>query len=89
MRVDLTPKQLETLRIAHDAGYYETPKGVKLDDLAEHFGVSKAAIHSRLKAAERLVIGDWMETREAAEVFEAAEKQRRARARATLANRGA
>lgn len=82
---DLTPKQLETIRTAHRLGFYKTPRDATLDELAAIFGISKAAVHNRLQAAERLVIGDWLEAREHAERVEKEERERRARERAASA----
>jgi len=52
----LTPGQAEVLKMAVALGYYDTPRGCTLEDLAEGFGISKAAAHKRLKAAENKVI---------------------------------
>ena len=53
---NLTPKQLEVLKTALALGFYNTPRSVTLDDLSSIFGISKAAVHNRLQAAERKVI---------------------------------
>lgn len=53
---NLTPKQLEVLKTALALGFYNTPRSVTLDDLSGIFGISKAAVHNRLQAAERKVI---------------------------------
>lgn len=53
---NLTPKQLEVLKTALALGFYNTPRSVTLDDLSNIFGISKAAVHNRLQAAERKVI---------------------------------
>jgi len=53
---NLTPKQLEVLKTALALGFYNTPRNVTLDDLSNIFGISKAAVHNRLQAAERKVI---------------------------------
>lgn len=52
----LTPKQLEVIKTALALGFYNTPRDVTLDDLSNIFGISKAAVHNRLQAAERKVI---------------------------------
>ncbi|MGQ0536958.1 MAG: helix-turn-helix domain-containing protein [Methanobacteriota archaeon] len=52
----LTQKQLEVIKTAHALGFYNTPRDVTLDDLSSIFGISKAAVHNRLQAAERKVI---------------------------------
>lgn len=52
----LTDKQLEVVRVAYSMGYYETPRNCTLRDLAEVFGISKAAVHMRLRSAEEKII---------------------------------
>jgi predicted DNA binding protein len=56
---NLTPKQLEVLKTALALGFYNTPRSVTLDDLSNIFGISKAAVHNRLQAAERKVISKY------------------------------
>lgn len=58
-REGLTPGQDEVLKMAVALGYYDTPRACTVEDLAEAFGVSKAAAHKRLKAAENKVIKDF------------------------------
>lgn len=55
----LTQKQLEVIKTALALGFYNTPRDVTLDDLANIFGISKAAVHNRLQAAERKVIAKY------------------------------
>lgn len=52
----LTPRQEEVVRMAIALGYYDEPRGCRLDDLAKAFGVSKAAVHKRLLTAESKII---------------------------------
>jgi predicted DNA binding protein len=54
---NLTAKQLEVIKTALALGYYNTPRNITLDNLSTIFGISKAAVHNRLQAAERKVIG--------------------------------
>jgi hypothetical protein len=58
-REGLTPGQDEVLKMAVALGYYDTPRACTVEDLAENFGVSKAAAHKRLKAAENKIIRDF------------------------------
>lgn len=58
-REGLTPGQDEVLKMAVALGYYDTPRACTVEDLAETFGVSKAAAHKRLKAAENKIIKDF------------------------------
>jgi predicted DNA binding protein len=53
---NLTQKQLEVIKTALALGFYNTPRSITLDDLSNIFGISKAAVHNRLQAAERKVI---------------------------------
>jgi predicted DNA binding protein len=53
---NLTQKQLEVVKTALALGFYNTPRDITLDDLSSIFGISKAAVHNRLQAAERKVI---------------------------------
>jgi predicted DNA binding protein len=47
----LTDRQRETLRTAAEMGYYEVPRRVELEDLAEVLGVSRQAVSERLRRA--------------------------------------
>jgi hypothetical protein len=49
---DVTEKQLEALRVAIDAGYYDTPRQADLDQLADRLDISKSAVSQRLTAIE-------------------------------------
>ncbi|MFC3958236.1 helix-turn-helix domain-containing protein [Halovivax cerinus] len=49
--VGLTAKQEELLAVAFDEGYFEVPRGISQDQLAERLGVSKSAISQRLRRA--------------------------------------
>ncbi len=53
---NLTQKQMEVIKTALALGFYNTPRDITLDDLSNIFGISKAAVHNRLQAAERKVI---------------------------------
>jgi hypothetical protein len=52
----LTPKQVEIVKMGLALGFYDNPRLCKLEDLANVFGISKAAAHNRLKAAERKIL---------------------------------
>jgi predicted DNA binding protein len=54
----LTEKQLETLEIALDKGYYDRPREASLDDIASLFDISKSAVSQRLRSAEGKIIQD-------------------------------
>lgn len=52
----LTPKQAEIIKMALALGLYDTPRQASLDTVAEIFGISKAAAHNRMKAAEKKIL---------------------------------
>ncbi|WP_247004910.1 helix-turn-helix domain-containing protein [Halosolutus gelatinilyticus] len=49
--IALTDKQQELLAVAHEEGYFEVPRGISQDELAERLGVSKSAVSQRLRRA--------------------------------------
>jgi predicted DNA binding protein len=51
--VALTPKQQELLAVAHEEGYFEVPRGISQDELADRLDVSKSAVSQRLRRAIR------------------------------------
>lgn len=53
----LTPKQREALVLAHEAGYYEEPRGADLEALADRLGISRPAFAARLRWGYRNLIG--------------------------------
>ncbi|MFC7018611.1 MULTISPECIES: PAS domain S-box protein [Haloarcula] len=52
----LTERQYEILNAAFYGGYYETPRRVKGEELAESFGISGPAVYNHLQAAHRRVL---------------------------------
>ena len=52
----LTDRQQEILKAAYHGGYYETPRGVTGQDLAESFDISNSVIHGHLQAAHKQII---------------------------------
>ena len=52
----LTKRQEELIRYAFDNGYYEVPKKITLDDLADKFDISKSTASVILRDAERKLI---------------------------------
>lgn len=57
----LTPRQLEVLQVANEMGYWDEPRRTNLDQVAQRFGVSKAAVHKSLATAERRVMRAFIE----------------------------
>ncbi|WP_425498595.1 helix-turn-helix domain-containing protein [Natrinema salinisoli] len=49
--VALTDKQQELLTVAHDEGYFDVPRGITQNELADRLGVSKSAVSQRLRRA--------------------------------------
>jgi len=49
--VALTEKQQELLAVAHAEGYFDVPRGISQDELANRLGVSKSAVSQRLRRA--------------------------------------
>ncbi len=54
--LDLTDRQEDVLRLAVALGYYNRPREATLESLGDVLGVSKAAVHKTLTAAENKVI---------------------------------
>ena len=52
----LTPKQQAILKAAHALGYFETPRKVKLQDLAKMLGRDPSSVMALLRRAERKVL---------------------------------
>lgn len=53
---EITPKQWEALALAFEKGYYDRPRTVDLEALAEELAISKSAVSQRLRAAEATLI---------------------------------
>ncbi|WP_253736551.1 PAS domain S-box protein [Halohasta salina] len=52
----LTDRQYEILTAAYHGGYYETPRGVTGEALAESFGISSPTVYNHLQAAHRRLL---------------------------------
>jgi DNA-binding MarR family transcriptional regulator len=48
----MTKKQLETLELALERGYYDRPRDADLEDLAADLDISKSAVSQRIRGAE-------------------------------------
>jgi len=55
-RSELTRKQEEALRTAHEMGYFEHPKGANAGEVADELGVSTSTFTEHLAAAQRKVM---------------------------------
>nr|WP_239639510.1 helix-turn-helix domain-containing protein [Halobiforma nitratireducens] len=49
--VALTEKQQDLLLTAYEEGYFDVPRGISQDELADQLGVSKSAVSQRLRRA--------------------------------------
>ncbi len=49
--IALTDKQQELLAVAYEEGYFDVPRGISQDELADRLEVSKSAISQRLRRA--------------------------------------
>lgn len=54
----LTPRQKEILKAAHALGYFETPRRVKLRDLARMFGRDPSSVMALLRRAQKRVLDE-------------------------------
>ncbi|MDT3434194.1 helix-turn-helix domain-containing protein [Haloarcula sp. 1CSR25-25] len=52
----LTDRQREVLATAHEAGYYNWPRGATAADLADRLDVSEPTLHKHLRAAEQKLV---------------------------------
>ncbi len=59
----LTEKQQELLAVAYEEGYFEVPRGISQDELADRLGVSKSAISQRLRRAIGALCSSSLSTR--------------------------
>ena len=57
----LTQRQRELLHAAVDEGYYDTPRGCSLTELAEEAGVAKSTASETLHRAEEKIVKEYVE----------------------------
>lgn len=55
---NLTDRQRNVLEAAINGGYFDTPKGITGEDLAEIFDISNAAVSKHLRAAQRTIFNN-------------------------------
>ena len=77
----LTPRQIEALRLAHQRGYYRSPKLVRIVDLAAELRISKGAMQQRLASVEKALVDDFMAQMKAADEAAQTEAARRSEKR--------
>ena len=56
-RYSITPEQQEALLLAFDEGYYDEPREVNLEAMADRLGISRPSLSARLKRGYRNLIG--------------------------------
>lgn len=56
LRDRLTDRQREVLQLAHDRGYYEWPRRITQEELAEELDLSAATVTQHLRSAEQKLI---------------------------------
>ena len=56
LRYGLTPEQRESVTLALERGYFETPREATLSDLAEEIGISQQALSDRIRRANEKVL---------------------------------
>lgn len=66
----LSPKQDLYFTTAWEAGYYDIPKRISLDELAENLGCCKSTLNVTLRAAERNVFELYMAANKSSESSE-------------------
>lgn len=58
----LTDRQQQVLELAYADGYYESPRGRTGQELASELGISGPTFHTHLRAAERQVFGELLQS---------------------------
>ena len=49
----MTPRDLETARVAVAMGYYQSPRRCTMEDIARTLGITKSAVYHRMSKVER------------------------------------
>ena len=65
----LTNRQSDVLQYAFDHGYYDVPKGINVEDLAQVFDCSKSTLSVILRSAEKKIITQYMTLNRTGEKF--------------------
>lgn len=61
LEAELTGKQLTALRRAFHYGYYEWPRPVEGEDVAESMGITRSTFHQHLRVAERKLVAGFLD----------------------------
>jgi len=54
---ELTEAQREALVLAYERGYFDTPRGASLEEIADELGITQQSLSSRLRRGHRRLIG--------------------------------
>ena len=54
---ELTETQREALVLAYERGYFDTPRGASLEEIADELGITQQSLSSRLRRGHRRLIG--------------------------------
>ncbi|RKD89152.1 helix-turn-helix domain-containing protein [Halopiger aswanensis] len=65
----LTEEQREILLLAYESGYFDVPRGITQDDLAEQLDVTDSAVSQKLRRAIATLIAATVETDRTADTF--------------------
>ena len=61
LREELTDRQLETVQKAYLSDYFEWPRPVSGEEIAEAMGITRSTFHQHLRAAQSKVLGAFLE----------------------------
>jgi hypothetical protein len=61
IREELTDRQLETVQKAYLSDYFEWPRPVSGEEIAESMGITRSTFHQHLRAAQSKVLGAFLE----------------------------
>ena len=54
----------KTLEVAHDLGFYQSPKRTSLRELSKRLGMSKSSVSNHLRAAENRLVEKYLDDRQ-------------------------
>lgn len=61
LRTDLTDRQLETIQKAYLSDYFEWPRPVSGESIADSMGITRSTFHQHLRAAQSKIVGELLE----------------------------
>jgi predicted DNA binding protein len=57
---ELTDRQREVIQTAFDMGYFEVPRSVSADEIADELGLDQSTVVEHLQRAERNLLGQFL-----------------------------